>query len=350
MTRKDLNCFHEPFGDAFYYGPERMSVRYENDEDARKASGYSEATYKTIFDDLERGGDKGKRVFLKDMLQYLVPPDQQPPKLAPSLQSVKRGIGTEKMSNGVNGVNGTNGTNGVNGTYHVNGTNGVSKKAPFPFPTEGEPGNPTIVPKALLDKFHFTFLIRDPHSSIPSYYRCTIPPLEDLTGFHEFYPNEAGYDELRRFFDYAREVGLVRDRKDGLKNGTENGRVVNGDAKVPEVCVVDADDLLDDPEGILRAYCQSVGLDFHPDMMNWDNEEDQQRAKTVFEKWKGFHEDAIDSTDLKPRAHKKAPKTEEQWDAEWKEKFGEKAAKVIRKTVDDNMADYLYLKQFALKT
>ncbi|KAH0837563.1 hypothetical protein AYO21_05051 [Fonsecaea monophora] len=378
MTRKDLTCVHEPFGDAFYYGPERMSVRYENDEDARNASGYRDSTYKTIFDRLEHEGAKGKRVFIKDILHYLVPPDQQPPKLAPSLQPVKRGIGTEKPSHGVNGVNGTNGvngayhvngangvngvnsvngdngTNGVNGTYHVNGngvngTNGIHKKAPFPFPTEGEPGNPTVVPKALLDKFHFTFLIRDPHSSIPSYYRCTIPPLDDITGFHEFYPNEAGYDELRRFFDYAREAGLIRDRKDGVKNGVENGHVANGTAKVPEVCVVDADDLLDDPEGILQAYCQSVGLDFHPDMLNWDNEEDQKRAKAAFEKWKGFHEDAIDSTDLKPRTHKKAPKTEEQWDAEWKEKYGEKAARVIRKTVDDNMADYLYLKQFALK-
>ena len=46
---------------------------------------------------------------------------------------------------------------------------------------------------------------------------------------------------------------------------------------------------------------------------------------------------------------KKAKKSEAQWDAEWKEKYGEEAAKMIRKTVDDNMADYLYLKQFVLK-
>jgi hypothetical protein len=323
--------------------------------------------------------EQGKRVFIKDILHYLVPPNQQAPKLAPSLYPPKRGIGTETASNGANGVNGSHhvngtngvngshhldGTNGINGGHHVNGTNGVSgshhtngtngvngtsKKAPYPFPTEGEPGNPTIVPRALLEKFHFTFLIRDPHSSIPSYYRCTIPPLDDLTGFHEFYPDEAGYDELRRFFDYARESGLVRDKDAALENGTGSGETKNGNADVPEVCLIDADDLLDDPEGILRAYCASVGLDFHPDMLNWDDEELQMHAKAVFEKWKGFHEDAIHSTDLKPRKHKKAAKTEEQWDAEWKEKYGEKAARVIRKTVDDNMADFLYLKQFSLK-
>jgi len=294
--------------------------------------------------------NQGKRVLIKDMLYYLIPPDQQAPKLAPSLKSRKRGIGTETTSNGVDGISGIHAPNGVNSEHHVNGANGVKKSAPFPYPTEGEPGNPTIVPRSTLEKFHFTFLIRDPHSSIPSYYRCTIPPLEDMTGFHEFYPNEAGYDELRRFFDYARETGLVQDKKNnGLKNGTGAGVAVNGHADVPDVCVIDADDMLDDPEGILRAYCKSIGLEFDPDMLHWDDEENQQRAKAAFEKWKGFHEDAIDSTDLKPRAHKKAAKTEEQWDNEWREKYGEDAAKMIRKTVDENMADYLYLKQFVEK-
>ena len=46
---------------------------------------------------------------------------------------------------------------------------------------------------------------------------------------------------------------------------------------------------------------------------------------------------------------KRNAKTEEQWDEEWKRKFGDEAAKVIRKTVDDNMDDYLYLKQYALR-
>lgn len=229
---------------------------------------------------------QGKRVFIKDITYYLLPPDQRPAKIAPSLQPKRRGIGTEAAVNGVNGVN---------------GLDGASNKPPFPYPTASEPGNPTIVPKALLEKFHFSFLIRDPHSSIPSYYRCCIPPLDDMTGFYDFYPNEAGYDELRRFFDYTREVGLVGNKRAGQSNGE-----VNGDADKPEICMIDADDLLDDPEGILRVYCKSVGLEFSPDMLNWDNDEDQERAKTAFEKWRGFHEDAIDSKDLKPRTHVRA--------------------------------------------
>lgn len=225
------------------------------------------------------------------MISYLVPPEQLPPKLAPSLGARKRGIGTE------NGVKSTSG-------------------APFPYDTEAEPGNPTIVSKALLEQFQFTFLIRDPHSSIPSYFRCTIPPLDEVTGFYDFYPHEAGYDELRRFFDFARESGLLRqsitDKANGDTNGhlnghtngySTNGNTGHGQSDGSDICLVDADDLLDDPQSIIKQYCQHVGLDFNPSMLTWDNEEDQQRAKAAFEKWKGFHDDAINSKDLKPRKH-----------------------------------------------
>lgn len=53
MTRRDiLHCVHEPFGDAFYFGPERLSERYENDEEARKTSGFSDVTFKDVMDRL----------------------------------------------------------------------------------------------------------------------------------------------------------------------------------------------------------------------------------------------------------------------------------------------------------
>lgn len=54
MTRRDiLQTAHEPFGDAFYYGPERLSERFAHDEEARVKSGFSKSTYKTIMDRLE---------------------------------------------------------------------------------------------------------------------------------------------------------------------------------------------------------------------------------------------------------------------------------------------------------
>lgn len=55
MTCRDsLQCVHEPFGDAFYYGPERLSSRFENDEKGRIESGFEASTFKTVLDRLEK--------------------------------------------------------------------------------------------------------------------------------------------------------------------------------------------------------------------------------------------------------------------------------------------------------
>ncbi|KAL1963660.1 hypothetical protein VTN77DRAFT_7981 [Rasamsonia byssochlamydoides] len=357
MTRRDtLQCIHEPFGDAFYYGPERLSERYEQDEQARVASGFSRSTFKTIFDRIERESAEGKRIFIKDIIHYLVPPNGKPASIAPSLLKVKRGIGTNGEVNGHSHSH-TDVGNGV--TVNGNGASGSSSK-PYPYGTESELGNPTVVPTELLSQFHFTFLIRDPHYSIPSYYRCTIPPLDKVTGFYEFYPSEAGYDEVRRVFDYLRKVGLVRPRiatdgvdkdashRNGLNGSSTNGGY-HGKTQGVEICVVDADDLLDNPAGMIEAFCKSVGLKYEPGMLNWDTEEDHTLAKQAFEKWKGFHDDAIQSKGLTARCHKKSFKSEEEFDAEWREKYGEKGARIIRETVNRNMPDYLYMKQYAMK-
>ncbi|KAL3463235.1 P-loop containing nucleoside triphosphate hydrolase protein [Aspergillus heterothallicus] len=377
MTQRDtIQCIHEPFGDAFYYGPERLSDRYEADEAGRQASGFATSTFKTILDRIEREGreNEGKRIFIKDILHYLLPPHGKKASIAPSLNRIKRGVGTEgedtlaskAVGNGVNGVD-------ANGHYSGEKENGemvAGKKgrAPYPYSTPSEPGNPTVMPKELLRDFHFAFLIRDPHYSVPSYYRCTIPPLDSVTGFSYYDPAEAGYDEMRRFFEYLRREGMIgphvatrEQDADDLLLANANGNASNGsvshqkpvgkpDANAAvEICVVDADEMLDSPAAMMEAFCRSVGIEYTPEMLNWDNEGDHRYAKDAFEKWKGFHNDAIDSKGLTARKHPRAPKSEEQFDAEWREKYGEDGAALIRKTVDANMADYLFLKQFAMK-
>lgn len=47
-------------------------------------------------------------------------------------------------------------------------------------------------------------------------------------------------------------------------------------------------------------------------------------------------------------AKKKKTKSDQELDREWREKFGEKGATVIRESVNANIKDYEYLKQFAL--
>lgn len=238
----------------------------------------------------------------------MFPPEGKPAQLAPSLHTVKRGVGTDEQSPKPNGGLKTSATVRDSGIIIPDKDADIEsppKSPPFPYDTAAEPNNPTVVPKAILEQFQFTFLIRHPRSAIPSYYRCCIPPLVEKTGFDQFQPNEAGYDELRRFFDYCRETGMVgpkicghEGKDDKAANGV-NGHA-NGHASGVEICVIDADDLLDDPEGILKQYCESIGMDFRETMLNW-TDEDQKVAMAAFEKWNGFHEDAIHSKDLKPR-------------------------------------------------
>lgn len=59
MTQREkLQTVHEPFGDAFYYGPERMGSRFEGDEESRLKSGFADSTFKTILDRIEREGEE----------------------------------------------------------------------------------------------------------------------------------------------------------------------------------------------------------------------------------------------------------------------------------------------------
>lgn len=54
MARRDiLECAHEPFGDAFYFGPEFMSDRFRDDTATRQSSEYRDTTYKSVLERLE---------------------------------------------------------------------------------------------------------------------------------------------------------------------------------------------------------------------------------------------------------------------------------------------------------
>lgn len=159
-----------------------------------------------------------------------------------------------------------------------------------------------MIPTDILKQFHFAFLIRHPKHSIPSYFRCTVPPLDEITGFYNFMPEEAGYDEQRRVFDYLRKIGQIGPKVAGQPSNAAN--VENGvHEDAVDICVIDADDLLDNPAAIVQTFCKSVGIEYSESLLTWDTEEDHKIAKTAFEKWRGFHEDAINSTSLRPRTH-----------------------------------------------
>ncbi|KAL8819446.1 MAG: hypothetical protein Q9223_002129 [Gallowayella weberi] len=191
-----------------------------------------------------------------------------------------------------------------------------------------EAPNPTLLPTSIIDTFQFIFLIRKPVAAIPSLYRCFIPPLSALTADTTLDPSELGYRELRILFNYLRN-------RDG--------------GRAP--LVIDADDLLADPEGILRPLCSKLGLSYSSSMLSWPTAEDHNFAFSLFEKYAGYHEDALNSTGLVPKG--KGVKDQlllsrEEQNDQWNLKYGKEGMQVIRSAVDACQDDYEYLRPFRM--
>jgi hypothetical protein len=87
-----------------------------------------------------------------------------------------------------------------------------------------------------LTKFQHTFIIRDPAKVATSMYKH----------WPEFLLKEIGFVEQRELFDHVCEIT----------------------GKVP--VVIDSDDLLEDPAGMVEAYCNAVGIPFMPEALSWE--------------------------------------------------------------------------------
>ncbi|MFK7945654.1 MAG: sulfotransferase family protein [Paracoccaceae bacterium] len=115
---------------------------------------------------------------------------------------------------------------------------------------------------ALYDLFTHSFLIRDPAMTITSMH-------DKWPDFHEA---EVGFTEQRALFD----------------------RLANRLGHPPPV--IDSDDLLEDPHGIVAAWCSGVGIPFLPEALSW-----QPGARDEVSWWDGgvFHTNLRNSDGLK---------------------------------------------------
>ncbi len=149
--------------------------------------------------------------------------------------------------------------------------------------------NPTILPPSLLKTFQFIFLIRDPSASIPSLYRCFLPPLSEMTGERFLDVSELGYRETRLLFDYF-YLPSIRSPHDPPEITPQD----NSPCSKP--IVIDADDLRSYPESILRSVCTYLDFPYSSSMLSWSTPEDHAHAVSLFEKYARYHEDALNST------------------------------------------------------
>jgi len=114
-----------------------------------------------------------------------------------------------------------------------------------------------------LDHFQHTFLIRNPAKALASMYNQ----------WDEFTMDEASFEDLHMMFDH----------------------VVHRYGDIPPV--IDSDDLLDDTAGIVRAYCDAVGIPFIAEALEWDEGEREEV------RWYGgtWHDSLSESTGLQRR-------------------------------------------------
>lgn len=114
------------------------------------------------------------------------------------------------------------------------------------------PNNPTLVPTDLLfpstPSMSHTFLIRHPSKAVPSYARLCEGEASAITGFYGFDGKEMGYKELRHLFDFVRE---------------QMGRTP---------LLIESEELLKDPEGVMEMWCDEVGIKFDKSMLEWDDQ------------------------------------------------------------------------------
>ncbi len=190
--RGDLDCLHEPFGEAWYQGEAPLWQRFKDGDKTTPS-----LTLESVWGDIQARANK-KPVFIKDFPHYI---------------------------------------------SHM-----------------WTPG--------FLSHFNHAFLIRDPAKTISSMYNK----------WPDFDEGEVGFPEQRALFDLLTAL-----------NGTPPP-------------VIDSDDLLEDPQRMVKLWCDAVGIRFIPEALTWPAGGDPSEHSW----WDGgsFHGNLANSTGLTPQTRK----------------------------------------------
>ncbi|WP_017690714.1 sulfotransferase family protein [Paenibacillus sp. PAMC 26794] len=111
-----------------------------------------------------------------------------------------------------------------------------------------------------ISNFENTFIIRHPKYVLPSLY-AMLP---------DFNMEEAGYQIQYELFQMATQI--------------------HGE----NVIVIDADDLCDNPQAVVKAYCKALDIPFIQESLSW-----KEREVPEWDEWKSWHLDALSSTSIR---------------------------------------------------
>jgi hypothetical protein len=118
------------------------------------------------------------------------------------------------------------------------------------------------------------------------------------THWHGFQAVNAGYAELRRLFDFLVSEDIVGP---GIAVENKYEAIMNESLdRTTTICIINSDTLLHDPERIMSIYCNEIGYDFRPEILQWDNEKSRNKALGHYLVDQGFHNQVLSSTGLGP--------------------------------------------------
>jgi hypothetical protein len=112
-------------------------------------------------------------------------------------------------------------------------------------------------------RIRHSFMIRHPAKAIASLYHKSCIDNEK-TGYTHFDPAEAGYAAMAALLEHLDAV-----------------------PECPPPVILDADDLLEDPDGLMAAYCAACGLPYDSSMLSWAPGPVPELASP----WKGWTDD-----------------------------------------------------------
>ena len=129
-----------------------------------------------------------------------------------------------------------------------------------------------LLTEDVLGSFVNTFLVREPLAAVSSFAR----KWPDLT------EEEAGYGRLAEAQPVARSLA------------------------VSPPPVIESDALAADPEGVIAAWCEAVGIDFRPDALSWEPGMIPQWLR-----WREWYEGVAESTGFRPPSPDAEPALED---------------------------------------
>ena len=128
-------------------------------------------------------------------------------------------------------------------------------------------------------RVHHSFMIRHPAKAISSlYYKSCVD--NEKTGYTHFDPAEAGFTAMAALLEH-----------------------LDAAPDCPPSVIIDADDLLEDPEGVMAAYCDALGLPFDESMLAWE----PGPVPELTSPWSGWTDDVQASSGIRKRAKRSLP-------------------------------------------